>query len=187
MLVKGATGHWRDIDRCSWRYPGITLQWRHNWRDGVSKHQSHDRLLNRLSRCRSKKTSKLRVTGLCEGNSLVTGEFPTQRASNTENVSIWWRHHEIGECSLSKHLLACSVKTFSYVPLMVTSLNLETCADQCQLCPHWQQPRLLNRHPPVPPVKTNLSSWLLYGFSVRCKIQKAFIRLNIYKQQAFTD
>ena len=46
------------------------------------------------SRRRSKKTSKLRVTGLCERNSSVTGEFPTQRASNAENVSIWWRHHE---------------------------------------------------------------------------------------------
>ena len=22
------------------------------------------------------------------------GEFPAQRASNAENVSIWWRHHE---------------------------------------------------------------------------------------------
>ena len=29
-----------------------------------------------------KGTSKLRVTGLCEGNSPVTGEFPAQRASN---------------------------------------------------------------------------------------------------------
>ena len=37
--------------------------------------------------------SKLRVTGLCVRNSPVTGEFPTQRASNAENVSIWWRHH----------------------------------------------------------------------------------------------
>ena len=26
-------------------------------------------------------------------NSPVTGEFPTQRASNAEKVSIWWRHH----------------------------------------------------------------------------------------------
>ena len=26
-------------------------------------------------------------------NSPVTGEFPAQRASNTENISIWWRHH----------------------------------------------------------------------------------------------
>ena len=50
-------------------------------------------LLNCLFRRRSKKTSKLRVTGFCEGNSPVTGEFPTQRASDAENVSIWWRHH----------------------------------------------------------------------------------------------
>ena len=46
------------------------------------------------SRRRSKKTSKLRVTGLWEGNSLVTGEFPAQRTSNVEKVSIWWRHHD---------------------------------------------------------------------------------------------
>ena len=55
----------------------------------VSNHQHHDCLLNRLFRRRSKKTSKLRVTGLCAG----TGEFPAQMASNAENVSIWWRHH----------------------------------------------------------------------------------------------
>ena len=42
---------------------------------------------------RSKKTSKLRVTGLCVGNSPGTGEFPAQMASNAENVSISWRHH----------------------------------------------------------------------------------------------
>ena len=46
------------------------------------------------SRRRSKKTSKLRTTGLCAGNSPVTGEFLAQRASNAENVSIWWRHRE---------------------------------------------------------------------------------------------
>ena len=54
----------------------------------------HDCLLNRLFRRRSKKTSKLRATGLCEENSPVTGEFPAQMASNAENVSIWWRHHD---------------------------------------------------------------------------------------------
>ena len=52
-------------------------------------------LLNCLFWRRSKKTSKLRVTGLGEGNSLVNGEFPTQRASNAKNISIWWCHHEI--------------------------------------------------------------------------------------------
>ena len=46
------------------------------------------------SRRRSKKTSKLRVTGLCAGSSSLTGEFPAQRASYAENVSIWWRHHD---------------------------------------------------------------------------------------------
>ena len=40
-------------------------------------------------------TLQLRVTDLCEGNSPVTGEFPAQRTSNVENVSIWWRHHEV--------------------------------------------------------------------------------------------
>ena len=49
-------------------YPS-TLQWRHNGRDSVSNHQPHDCLLNRLFRRWSKKTSKLRVTGLSAGNS----------------------------------------------------------------------------------------------------------------------
>ena len=71
-----------------------TLQWRYNERDGVSNHQHHHCLLNRFFRSRSKKTSKLHVTGLCVGNSPVTGEFPSQMVSNAEKVSIWWRHHD---------------------------------------------------------------------------------------------
>ena len=46
-----------------------SLRWRHNERDSVSNHQPRDCLLNGLFRRRSKKTSKLRVTGLCAGNS----------------------------------------------------------------------------------------------------------------------
>ena len=42
--------------------------------------------LTAYSRRRSKLALKLRVTGLCAGNSPVTGEFPTQRASNAENA-----------------------------------------------------------------------------------------------------
>ena len=71
-----------------------TLQWSHNRRDCVSNHQPYDRLLNRVFRSRSKKTSKLRVTGLCPGNSPGTDEFPTQMSSNAENVSISWRHYD---------------------------------------------------------------------------------------------
>ena len=70
-----------------------TLRWRHNGHDGVSDHQPPDCLPKRLFRRTSKKTPKLRVTGLCEGNSPVTGEFPIQMASNAENASIRWRHN----------------------------------------------------------------------------------------------
>ena len=69
------------------------LQWRHNERGGASTHQPKDCLVNRLSRRTSKKTSKLRIIGLCAWNSPVTSGFPAQKASNVENVSIWWRHH----------------------------------------------------------------------------------------------
>ena len=47
----------------------LPLRWRHNDHDGVWNHQPHGCLLNRLFRRRSKKTSKLGVTGLCVGNS----------------------------------------------------------------------------------------------------------------------
>ena len=73
----------------------LSLHWRQNGRDGVSNHQPHDCLLNHLFRRKSKKTSNLRVTGICEGNSPVTGEFPAQMVSNAENISIWWRHHAL--------------------------------------------------------------------------------------------
>ena len=47
----------------------IPLHWCHNDQDSISNHQPHDCLLNHLFGRRSKKTSKLRVTGLCAGNS----------------------------------------------------------------------------------------------------------------------
>ena len=65
------------------------LQWRHDRHDGVSNHQPHDCLLNSLIGCRSKKT------------------FPTQRATNAENVSIWWRHHAHQSTSSSYIDLQC--------------------------------------------------------------------------------
>ena len=70
----------------------VSLQWRHNGPDSVSNHQPHHCLVSRLFGRRSKKTSKFRVTGLCAGNSQGTGEIHAQMTSNTENVSIWWRH-----------------------------------------------------------------------------------------------
>ena len=84
-----------------------SLQWRHNESDGVSNYQRFHYLLNCLFR--SKKTSKLRFTGLCERNSPVTGEFPVQKASNAENASIWWRRHV---------MCACKVKASTWAPSM---------------------------------------------------------------------
>ena len=68
----------------------VALQWRHHWRDSVWNH--HATLTIVYSTVYSKKTLKLRVTGLCAGNSPVTGEFPAQMAINAKNVSNWWRH-----------------------------------------------------------------------------------------------
>ena len=91
-LYKYLTTRWRAfVSR--YRSIIIPLLWRHNGPGSVSNHQPHDCLLNRLFRRRSNKTSKLRVTGLCAGDSPKTGEFPTQMASNAENISIWWWNH----------------------------------------------------------------------------------------------
>ena len=72
----------------------LALQWRHNEHDGVSNHLRLDCLLSRFFGGKSKNSPKPRVTGLFEGSPPVTGEFPSQRASNAEKAAIWWRHHE---------------------------------------------------------------------------------------------
>ena len=99
------------------------LLWHHNGRDGVLNHQPHDCLLSRLFRRRSKKTSKLRVTGFCAGNSPVTGEFPAQMASNSENVSIWWHHRVRHRClgarisnCMSQYSMRCNYVSLSQTP-----------------------------------------------------------------------
>ena len=81
--------------------PSLSLSWRHNGRVCVSIHRCLVCVFSRFFRRRSKKISKLRVTGLCYGNPPVTGRFPSQRASNAESVSIWWRHYaRVFNCSL---------------------------------------------------------------------------------------
>ena len=92
MMVSISNAYTRHSAKLTWTTEGnikfttfCALQWLHNEHDGVSNHhQPHDCLLNRLFRRRSNKTWKLRVTGLCEGNSPVTGEFPAQRASSAK-------------------------------------------------------------------------------------------------------
>ena len=95
-----------------WRKP---LQWRHNEHDGVSNHQHHGWLLNRLYKCRSKKTWKLRVIGLCAGNSPRNGEFPCTKGqqrgkcfhlmtSSWMTIIGWWkRNFDVSKYVQSKH------------------------------------------------------------------------------------
>ena len=113
------------------------LQWRHNGRYSVSNHQPHDCLLNRLFRRRSKKTLKLRVTGLCVGNSSGTGEFPAQMASNSENVSIWWRHHgTIYSRDISRvHSTVISVRIYSSNRICIWQALPQICCGKT--CPIW--------------------------------------------------
>ena len=102
----------------------MSLQWRHNERGSVSNHQRLHYLLNCRFRRRSKKILKLRVTSLCEGNSPVTDEFPTQKPSNSENVSIWWRHHVFRVYKQTEYLMFwtknCSVS------IMVSQITSES-------------------------------------------------------------
>ena len=96
------------------RHPiSCPLSWRHNGLDSVSNHQPHECLLNRSFRRRSKKTSNLRVTGLCSGNSPETGESPAQMASNVENISIWWPRQRYN------HVITASYRTADLCLLFV--------------------------------------------------------------------
>ena len=89
---------WHPCQKGNFQVPNINaIQWRHNGHDSVSNHKPHE-FTQPFIQTQIKESIKLCVTGLCAGNSPVIGEFPAQMASNTENVSIWWRHHVISCC-----------------------------------------------------------------------------------------
>ena len=92
-------GNPHTLERRSLYWAGTrssSLRWRHNDQDGVSNHQPHGCLLNRLFRRRSNKTSKLRVTGLCVGNSPGPVNFPhkgpvTRKMFPFDDVIMLWK------------------------------------------------------------------------------------------------
>ena len=97
----------------------------HNELNGVSNHQPHHCLLKHLFRRRSKKTSKLSVTGLCVGNSRVTGEFPhkgpvTQKMLPFDDLIIFLC--EYFHCVL--HCLPLSAIVYTAILLCLTYLCL---------------------------------------------------------------
>ena len=82
------------------------------------------------------KKTKLRVTGLCVGNSPETGEFPAQMASNAENVSIWWRHHGKDHSKPIRRGMSWSIRSlFWYLEFMDTKLSHNFCHNNPRILP----------------------------------------------------
>ena len=113
-----------------------SLQWRHNGRDGVSNHQPHNYLLNRLYRRRSKKTSNLCVTGLCEHKGPVTRKmFPfhdvikcknkmrRQRMLLAFSIFNWKSKHQSGVFPIPQYDLSLSC-SYDNEKLVDKDLNL---------------------------------------------------------------
>ena len=87
VLELSDLGHQQDWNGPN--FPGICrhqLQWRHSERDGVSTHRRLHYFLNCSFMRRSKKTSKLHVTGLCEENPPVTGGLPSHKGPVTRKM-----------------------------------------------------------------------------------------------------
>ena len=111
-------------------------QWRHNGCDGVPNHQPHDCLFNRLFRRRSKKTSTLRVTGLCAGNSPVTGEFPAQMPSKRGKcfhlmTSSWI----FSQVFTKAHYIARPLGNIYHIgPHYITALDYKSCLNRTTYC-----------------------------------------------------
>ena len=101
-------------DRCKCVDLCLKLEWRHNGRDSVSNHQSHDLLTQPYIQTQIKESIKApRQWPLC-------GEFPAHMASNVENIFIWWRHHELRTAHL---VILANLIEYSYQIILWVSVN----------------------------------------------------------------
>ena len=116
-----------------------------------------DCLLNRLFRHRSKKTSKLSVTGPCEGNRLVTGGFSSQRVSNAvtfddiimhkawnDKMDKWWVANNHIWNNLQNSYLAHRGfvqvrKVLLYVSIFKIWNMFLPCVYRCQWCKYYSR------------------------------------------------
>ena len=95
-----------------------TLQWRNNGRDCASIHRRLDCLLNRLSRRRAKKSSKLRVTGSCEANFPQKGPVPRNFFPFHDVVM------KIGRVIITPHTLYVN----TYISLLLFIIHIIWCS-----------------------------------------------------------
>ena len=132
------------------------LQWRHNDHDTVSNHQPHGCLLNRLFRRRSKKRSKLLVTGLCVGNSPGPVNSPhkwpvTRKMFPFDDVIMHWRV----VCHVVKRLLRLSLWRSRHMRIDVSQFTVTGhCAKAYQANTKRHQTYITPVPPPPPPKKT---------------------------------
>ena len=84
---------------------------------------------------------QLRVSGLFVFTG--TGEFPAQMASNAENASIWWRHHDFYQtgCSWLANAEASVTPnaTIIYIHCLVSNMiyRKNVPIPQRNWCPYW--------------------------------------------------
>ena len=105
------------------------LQWRRNVRIGVTNHQPHECLLNCLFKAQIKENSKALRHWPLSGE--FTGDFPAQRSSNAENVSIRWRH--LGE-SNGMHFVNSKLRSVLVSEVLYIISHTGSYRNDMQLC-----------------------------------------------------
>ena len=133
----------------------FSLHWRHNDHDGVSNHQPHGCLLNLLFGRRSKKTSKLRVTGLCVGNSPGSMNSPhkgpvTRKMFRFDDVIMSQTYDRVSHRTVVCHWNKSMINVFSFIRNETKKLVLNLVRDTFWSIPemsgllpslHWRESR----------------------------------------------
>ena len=99
-----------------------------------------------------------------------TGEFPAQKASNAENVSTWWSHHDTGNLfSHSPAYYWCDLIIFSWSPHVLREVTLHKTRflSLAKILLTWEEGR-----------KRILITYLLSWFFYHCKNSGVFKHLN---------
>ena len=76
-----------------WIYDYLSLKWRNNERHCHSNHRRRDFCSTICSRAHQRKHWNPALLAFVRGNPPVNSGFPTQRASNAENVYMLWHLH----------------------------------------------------------------------------------------------
>ena len=140
----------------------LSLQWCHECH-ALSNHWPLNSLFNKLFRLTSKQHQSTTLLTLGEGNPLVIGGFPSQRASNAEVFLCYDGHHTLN----------------SILYQVTSSLTGTQKLSWCQLWHDWQHQRLFSWQPLVYPMMSNLTLWQPVSFS-QCKC--SFIAIKIMQE-----